>query len=962
MLRRTVLLVALLALAAWPLLEQVEAEQRNANGVVADTVNSININPQSVDEGGAVSIQVILGNENIVPAEDVFVEFHKNSYSGGAVPANQQAVDIPAEDVRYVNWSWTGLAASDDRIYVHVSYDGANFLLNKSFTVVAKPDLTVGMFTVDPSSDVRPGDNVTLAAQVCNTGGAAAGASTTRLEFENDLQEDVATPGLAPASCAWANATVEAPVAATWNVIASADIASVVDESDENDNSRSTTLTIAPRPDYSHNGTVSVTVPPNSLTGPWTLNGTVSRDRGDGPTNVTLAIRHTGLGELARTSVAFGGTGAADATWSLEVPSSPFSTLGVGQHQVTVLLDPDNDLDQPTLNDAATANLRVIQEPNVRVDSAISLATEATTVLPGSSVTWRVTVTNQGELPTSGLLTALWSGAGGDNEPVSLAPFESKVIEFTLAAPGTETESAVFTATYTTSSWDRNPLDNEATRSLRIATPFSLAWVLQSESIQFEGTPITPPLLLDREYTYLLDITSTGAGTESFECVDRGSGEVYERMTLTFATGESKRLSCTFTPIETGSLLLGVVAGNGTVTSRQLTYSVVLSASDGVEDGDDPAGSENFLLVAALLLGGFAVLLIIVFIASIYLSRPIDEDVERDIFEYCPSCNGELEGDEAECPHCGLDLHEALSQFHDCENCNETVPDVIEFCPVCGTPQHPERRFERRAMKTSGRLEAMPTASRTLVDDDAIVKGTQDYDEAVSGFGIKEGALEKEWEKESARADRMMEEMLDRRDQRAAASSEVGHDDDVSSPLLRDQQYSRDRDLDAFLPDRDTRRSLADDDVEFTASDADYRADLYALTGEEGVMPGERVEISGDVEGDSSIAGNELRPSTADFGIKSGGPRRVRTRGAEDTPEETPSKGRPRRRASRDRAKEEDDEPQPTPSGGRRRAARRRAAPAAEDPTAATHGTCPSCGSNVDVTAPACTVCGHPFA
>ena len=82
-------------------------------------------------------------------------------------------------------------------------------------------------------------------------------------------------------------------------------------------------------------------------------------------------------------------------------------------------------------------------------------------------------------------------------------------------------------------------------------------------------------------------------------------------------------------------------------------------------------------------------------------------------------------------------------------------------------------------------------------------------------------------------------------------------------------------DLDAFLPSKDEMKSLKDDGKDkdgaawttLSASDAEIRGDLYELTGEEGVMPGEKVVVGMGLT-DSSLAGNEITEASADFAFE----------------------------------------------------------------------------------------------
>ena len=87
---------------------------------------------------------------------------------------------------------------------------------------------------------------------------------------------------------------------------------------------------------------------------------------------------------------------------------------------------------------------------------------------------------------------------------------------------------------------------------------------------------------------------------------------------------------------------------------------------------NDADGEQSGMGTAALIGVGIAVL-IAIFVAAIWLTRKTEEEVERDIFDYCPACDGELEGDENRCPHCSFNLAKARKQFHACHACGESV-------------------------------------------------------------------------------------------------------------------------------------------------------------------------------------------------------------------------------------------------------------------------------------------------
>ena len=74
-------------------------------------------------------------------------------------------------------------------------------------------------------------------------------------------------------------------------------------------------------------------------------------------------------------------------------------------------------------------------------------------------------------------------------------------------------------------------------------------------------------------------------------------------------------------------------------------------------------------------------------------------------------------------------------------------------------------------------------------------------------------------------------------------------------------------DIDAILKEKGEVISLkdtGDDGSELSASDADIRGRLYEITGEDGIMPGDKVQVGMKLT-DSSFAGNEVADTTADF-------------------------------------------------------------------------------------------------
>ena len=110
-----------------------------------------------------------------------------------------------------------------------------------------------------------------------------------------------------------------------------------------------------------------------------------------------------------------------------------------------------------------------------------------------------------------------------------------------------------------------------------------------------------------------------------------------------------------------------------------------------------------------------------------------------------------------------------------------------------------------------------------------------------------------------------------------------------------------------------------------SASDAEIRGDLYELTGEEGVMPGEKVVVGMGIT-DSSLAGNEITEASADFAFDDDTELPLTVEDGEKTPA-----AKPRRRPRRKRE------------------------------TAAETADCGACGAVIPADAKECPTCGAKF-
>ena len=326
-------------------------------------------------------------------------------------------------------------------------------------------------------------------------------------------------------------------------------------------------------------------------------------------------------------------------------------------------------------------------------------------------------------------------------------------------------------------------------------------------------------------------------------------------------------------------------------------------------------------------------------VAAIILTREREEEVERDIFNYCPACDGELEGDENRCPHCSFNLRKARSQFHDCHECGESIPDLMENCAYCGAEQDVSQFFERRERRVRDVPEEKELVSLPEEDENEIVSGSEDFADAVKEFGYDESNLEDEWDENVVAAEQEVTAAYDLRNADEIAMEDMTEEEieamqnQVVPTLKTVEESFEGHDLDAFLPSKDEMKSLKDDGKDkdgaawttLSASDAEIRGDLYELTGEEGIMPGDKVVVGMGLT-DSSLAGNEISEASADFAIEDDSELPLTVEDGDKT-----TAAKPRRRPRRKR-----------------------------EPTAET-ADCGACGAAIPADAKECPTCGAKF-
>jgi len=734
-------------------------------------------------------------------------------------------------------------------------------------TATPKHHFRVVESVLSPLSGINSGDNVTASTRITNTGSVDAAASTLHFSSSSGEEQFLPTPAILAGQSQWVNTTFIAPESGTHTIYLNPDYYEEVHEASEINKIVEQSLLVETRMDVYHIGDLTVTVESGALEGPWTIEGTLGRTNGTGTTEVPLRLEiptdNGGLLSMAPFTVSLTGIGYAETSWSQVLTINDLSSLSEGSHIVTAQLDPFNAgsiIQETTDNDRASGQLSIYPIPDIFVDG--DAIPSSSSISSGEDVTWRVSISNIGDIQVRGRIVYVWEGVQGQSDWIYVDAGATQPWDIALTTLiGSHT--AEFEAQWVphSTSWDSNPLNSLATGSILVEAPLRLQWVYSSISLtDISGNAATAPLQSGDAYTLSINMTSIETGNVSFNCVD-GGGDLLETMLVTIEErGDRASISCNFVasaPIST----IKISPSDMTVTSMFTRAFPTATADDGATNNE--ASTKGTMT----LLGGGALGLVALLVVAFILTREREEEVERDIFDYCPSCDGELEGDEDRCPHCAFNLKKARKQFHDCHECTESIPDLMEDCPYCGAKQDVSSFFEQRQRRVVEEKEYIHIEIEE--DEDEIVTGAEDFASTAQEFGYDEEQLEQEWDENLKSAEEEVEAAYDRRHADEIALEGLTEEEieelksKVTTTLKSAKEAAVGVGIDEMLEGRELQAHL-DDGKELSASDAGIREQIFQVTGEDGVLPGEKVEV-GMSATDNSLAGNEVIESKTDF-------------------------------------------------------------------------------------------------
>ncbi|MGB1493118.1 MAG: CARDB domain-containing protein, partial [Candidatus Poseidoniaceae archaeon] len=787
----------------------VPASSYDSNGVQASE-QTLSILPASPTEGGSITGSLTLQNTNSQLAANVDYAFYANAISS-STELLKSTVNIQANDFATVSVTWDGLVEGENKLWVRYSYNnGPEHDFYHSFIVEGLPNLYILETSMNPDSGIHAGDTVELNTKIGNIGSVDASTSHLGINYPGSMTDvELPTDAIPAGSEVWVNTTFVAPSTGSYDIILTPDAQDVVLESSEQGKDSTLALNVDARMDLSHEGDVTITATQGSLIGPWTVSGVLAREAGEGTTTVPMILELREGTSVVRSMQAFdvdiSGTGYSQQAWTTTIQSSDIAGLPTGQYTLAVNIDPygmGSFTQESTDNDVLLTTFSLPELPDVFVDP-LALANRSS-VAAGEFVDWSMTATNTGDVTVSGTFSYTWEGQ----------TFESPLIVLTTAQTYTYTTShgtalGQHTAEINvqwraaSGSYDRVPSNSVATGSVMVEANLQLDWDGDSMILLDEaGDVATFPLESGKKYTMTLDVKSTrGTGDVSFTC--KNSQSTWDTTDVTIANpGDRAEVSCTFTASGRMSIVQLVPSDAMIVSTYERSFSTTFADGDGANGGNsDGTGTAVLMFVGALALIG-------VLVAAILLTREREEEVERDIFNYCPACDGELEGDENRCPHCSFNLRKARSQFHDCQECGESIPDLMENCAYCGAEQDVSSFFERRERRIREVPEEKEIVSLPEEDENEIVSGSEDFADAVKEFGYDESNLEDEWDENVVAAEQEVTAAYDLRNADEIAMEDMTEEEieamqnQVVTTLKTVEESFEGHDLDAFLPSK----------------------------------------------------------------------------------------------------------------------------------------------------------------
>ena len=857
-------------------------------GGVSFSNESIIISPEDPVSGSPISIKLTLNNSNTEVSE-VDVYYYKNSYEAGNEWKIEhvilEASDGITDSQTNVTVIWQNVNIDDSGIFVRVydaDSDSFSASVFKSFSVQGLPDLVIENVEISPNSDIHENDLFYTNVTILNQGTETSEANSVSLNIEGSgISETTVIQSLDAGLSSTISFESTAPQTGTWAIQISVDSNYEINELDDQNNDWNGNLIVTDVPDMYFVGDLVVTTSDGgiaSVNGPWTLSGSIFATEFENiiqGTNIDVQIRlldSINDAEITLNKNIEWNTDSNQQIFTLEFNKNDIDGFSTGTHDVSVIIDSNSQHNGDNSNDIVSSSFQLANSPNVNVNIISDSSNNVVNI--ETNISFYVNIQNTGDVSSSGTLSANWRGASYGPYELIINPNSVETIEIEVETGSTKGNQDFSVMWQPDTNWmDSDNLDNTDQVTVEIEIPFLLNFDLYSVNI----TP-NQPYIMGVEHNLMINVDSTDSGSQTLECRDKDD-ELINSKVLTFSEQNKQDLfECAFTPNNTGlyQLKLIFVEEDG----QDYTMTLEIDPPDSLLNIDSE-DSTNFLK----LLIPFTILLIVALIAGIVLTRQridlsnvIYVDIEND--GYDPEELNISVGDKVMWTNYDEDDKHTVSAkslneegqllFHsgDLDDHDEFLHEFDKI-----------GSFEYGCKYNSKFYGVVNVFGLEDEDTDEIIKGSTQFASDIAEMGFNEDELESDWDERITEAEAEVEQVRSKQESEEIEEEEINLEvedtdvkmkiDDEDSELIS-QRGKYNQNMDEILAEKGELKALKDEDVELTASDANMRAELYALTGEEGVMPGEEVKIGlgsnkEHLEGAADFVGNQLPKVDTDF-------------------------------------------------------------------------------------------------
>lgn len=885
-----------------PLLSAIVTVSHAANveGVSFNN-NSITITPENPVSGTPVSIKLNLNNSNTETTE-VDVYYYKNTFESGN-PWKIQHVSLNASDgvtdsQTEINVIWQEVNIDDEGVYIRVLDSDSEVFSStvfKSFSVQGLPDLIITNVDItSPENDsdgeeegehdgvsyeIHENDLFFVNVTVFNQGTLPSNSNSVSLNIEGSgINEKITMLSLDAGLSSIISFNLNAPQTGNWTIQITVDSDYEIDELEDQNNNWNGNLLVTDTPDiYFVNGLTVTTSEAGiaSVNGPWILSGElfVSNPTLDEIPVEVLLIDSESNEEIRIDKNIPWNSNSNQQGFSLDFNKNDIIDFSIGIHDVSLIIDSDFEYNGDNSNDIVSSTFQLAESPNIIVNIIEDSSNDIVNV--ESNISLYIEVENTGIVSSSGTLTASWRGMSYGPYELIINPNDTETIPIQIETGLTKGEQTFIVMWQPDTSWmDSNETDNTDQVMINVDIPFIL-------DIDLYSLNITPnqPYIMGIEHTLQIFIDSSDSGSQTIECTNQDNLKINSQV-LTFTELEKRELfECPFIPNSTGLYQLKIVfvEGNG----QDYTMSLQIDPPESLLN-IETENSMDFLI----LLIPFTLLLIIALIAGVILTRKridlanvIYVDIENDGFD--PEELNISIGDKVMWTNYDEENKHTVSA--------KSLDDEGQLLFHSGDlDDHDEYLHEfntagsfKYGCKYNSKFKGVVNVFSLEDEDlDVIIKGSKEFASDIAEMGFNEEELESDWDERITQAETEVDiirskqeaELLEEEniDLGIEEEQEIKMKIDDEDSELRSQRGKVMENMEEILASKDNLKALKDEDVEFTASDASMRAELYAITGEEGVMPGDEVNIGlgtnkEHLEGKADFVGNELPTIETDF-------------------------------------------------------------------------------------------------